>query len=52
MPSWRAGERAVVIDDALIPEAAVAAVVRALELAGVTRGVVADLLSAETVIGD
>ena len=30
------GERAVVIDDALISETAVAAVVRALELAGVT----------------
>ncbi|MGP8259370.1 MAG: sulfate adenylyltransferase subunit CysN [Acidobacteriaceae bacterium] len=30
------GERAVVIDDPLIPEAAVAAVVRALDLAGVT----------------
>jgi bifunctional enzyme CysN/CysC/sulfate adenylyltransferase subunit 1 len=29
------GEQAVVIDDALIPEAAVAAVVRALDLAGV-----------------
>jgi sulfate adenylyltransferase large subunit len=30
------GERAVVIDDALIPDSAVAAVVRALDLAGVT----------------
>jgi bifunctional enzyme CysN/CysC/sulfate adenylyltransferase subunit 1 len=29
------GERAVVIDDALIPDSAVAAVVRALDLAGV-----------------
>ena len=30
------GARAVVIDDALIPDSAVAAVVRALQLAGVT----------------
>jgi bifunctional enzyme CysN/CysC/sulfate adenylyltransferase subunit 1 len=42
------GERAVVIDDELIPDAAVAAVVRALELAGVV-AVTARRLPAETV---
>jgi bifunctional enzyme CysN/CysC/sulfate adenylyltransferase subunit 1 len=42
------GERAVVIDDDLIPDAAVAAVVRALELAGVV-AVTARRLTAETV---
>jgi bifunctional enzyme CysN/CysC/sulfate adenylyltransferase subunit 1 len=42
------GERAVVIDDKLIPDEAVAAVVRALELAGVV-AVTARRLTAETV---
>jgi bifunctional enzyme CysN/CysC/sulfate adenylyltransferase subunit 1 len=42
------GERAVVIDDELIPDAAVAAVVRALELAGVV-AVTGRRLTAETV---
>jgi bifunctional enzyme CysN/CysC/sulfate adenylyltransferase subunit 1 len=42
------GGRAVVIDDALIPDSAVAAVVRALELAGVV-AVTARRLTAETV---
>jgi bifunctional enzyme CysN/CysC/sulfate adenylyltransferase subunit 1 len=42
------GERAVVIDDELIPDGAVAAVVRALELAGVV-AVTARRLTAETV---
>jgi bifunctional enzyme CysN/CysC/sulfate adenylyltransferase subunit 1 len=42
------GERAVVIDDALIPDSAVAAVVRALELAGVT-AVSARVLSRATI---
>jgi sulfate adenylyltransferase subunit 1 len=42
------GERAVVIDDELIPDGAIAAVVRALELAGVV-AVTARRLTAETV---
>jgi sulfate adenylyltransferase large subunit len=41
------GERAVVIDDALIPDASLAGVVRALQLAGVV-AVSARVLSAET----
>ena len=42
------GERAVVIDDSLIPDSAVAAVVRALDLAGVT-AVSSRALSQETI---
>jgi bifunctional enzyme CysN/CysC/sulfate adenylyltransferase subunit 1 len=42
------GEHAVVIDDALIPEAAIAAVARALDLAGVT-AISSRVLSPETI---
>jgi sulfate adenylyltransferase subunit 1 (EFTu-like GTPase family) len=44
----RRGERAVIVDDALIPENALAGAVRALQLAGVTAISACETLSAET----